>query len=302
MIAALIIAAGKTAEKDGFSPQKEVGAIPAIERIVLLFQRAGLDRVVIVCDDNEDETKKLAAYLNVIFLHHRKDTEMLDSVKTGLAYLQDKCTAAMITHTDVPMFSVDTLYALMAAQGQICIPSYHGSQGHPILLQAAVFQSVLSYTGEGGLAGAIRASDLQRSLIEVEDEGILSHVDNESSYSHLLAGHSLRHSYPDVRIRIRREKSFYSPEAHQLMQVIDETGSVREACRRIGISYGKGRMILALMEQQLGYLVIESQQGGSKGGSSVLTDRGRSFMEKYAAFCLAANQSTQELFSRYFDD
>jgi len=302
MIAALIIAAGKTARRDNFDPQKEIGTIPAIQRVVMVFQRAGIDRIVVVCDESGDRTEKLAANMNVIFLHGRKDAEMLDGVKTGLSYLKDKCTAAMITHTDIPLFSVETVGALMASEGEICMPSYNGSIGHPMLLRAECFPAVLSYCGGGGLAGAVEASGFQRRFVDVEDEGVLTnvHYEKKKNYVHLVAGHDLMQLSPDIRIRIVREKPFYGPGAHQLLQLTEEINSLREACRRMGISYSKGRGIISIMEQQLGYPVIETQQGGPTGGHSVLTKKGRELISGYTGLCAEVRQYMQGLFDKYF--
>lgn len=300
MVTALIIAAGKTGRGDNFDPQKEVGTIPALQRAVMVFQLAGIERIVVVCDEIGDKTEKLASNMNVIFLHNRKDAEMLENVKTGLVYLQDKCTSAMITHTDVPLFTVETVRALMAAEGNIRIPSHNGSMGHPILLSAECFQAVLSYGGGGGLAGAMEASGLQRTLVEVEDEGVLTNVHYENDYEHLVAGHDLMELHPDIRIRIVREKPFYGPGAQQLLQLTEEISSLREACRRMGISYSKGRGIIALMEQQLGYPVIESHQGGKHGGYSIVTQKGKDLISSYTGFCVEAKQRLQELFGKYF--
>ena len=141
---------------------------------------------------------------------------------------------------------------------------------------------------------------MPRLLVEVEDEGILANVVDEQGYAHLLTGHSLQDSHLNVRFRIVREKPFYGPGAHQLLQLTDETGSLREACRRMGLSYGKGRAIIALMEQQLGYPVIESQQGGAAGGHSAVSEKGRDLMRNYAAFCAEAKQYLDGLFQRHF--
>jgi len=302
MIAALIIAAAKTAYSEGLPPQKELGAIPALQRTVMLFQRAGIERVVVVCEEDGEKTEKLASHRNVVFLHHRVDAELLDSVKTGLAYLQDKCTATMITLADLPFFSIDTLRALMSADGPVSVPSYEGKDGQPILIHAESFPAILSYAGEGGLVGAIEASGLRRNFIEVDDEGILIHTKDDEDYAAYIAEHSLRQSYPDFRFRIVREKAFYGPGAHQLMQLTEETNSLREACRRMGISYGKGRAILSLMEQQLGYPVVESRQGGSAGGYSAVTDKGKELMDRYSAYCTEARAYLQDLFYEVFPD
>jgi molybdate transport repressor ModE-like protein len=302
MVSALIIAAGKTARRDNFDPQKEVGTIPAIQRVVMVFQRAGIERIVVVCDESGDRTEKLAANMNVIFLYSRKDAEMLDSIKTGLVYLQNKCTGVMITHTDIPLFSVETVRALMAADGEIRIPSHNGNIGHPMFLRAECFPAILSYCGSGGLAGAVETSDFQRRLVDVEDEGVLTnvHYKKKKAYEHLVAGHNLMQLTPDIRIRLVREKPFYGPGAHQLLQLTEEMKSVREACRRMGISYSKGRGIIAIIEQQLGYPVIKSQQGGKTGGHSTVNQKGRELISSYAGFCAEARQYIQGLFDKYF--
>jgi molybdate transport repressor ModE-like protein len=302
MVAALVIADGKTAFGDSLEPYKEIGAIPAIRRIVMVFQRAGIDRVVVVCNECDDKGgtyKHAPTNMNVVFLHDHADGEMLDYVKTGLIYLQDKREDVMITPSNLPLFSVETVRALMAAKGDVCVPSHKGRAGHPMLLRAKQFDAVLSYTGEGGLSGAIKASGLQCNFVEVNDEGILADV-LQNNYLRLIDGHSLRESQADAKIRIVRERPFYGPGAHLLLQLIDETKSVREACRRMNMSYTKGRGILVLMEQQLGYPVIVSQVGGPIGSYTVVTEKGKELMSKYADFCAEAKECLNKLFQKHF--
>lgn len=297
MVAALIIAAGKTKDRADFEPLKEVGAIPAIHRIIRVFQRAGIERIVVVCNDSD----KPGSHMNAVYLPGKDGGQMLDNVKIGLSYLQDKCTAAMVTHVAVPLFSVETVRALMlASDGPVYVPFYRGRTGHPLFLRADYFGQILSYKGEDGLAGAVRASGLQRRFIEVEDEGVLVHVEDGSSYDHLLVQHSLRKSSPEIKIQIVREKPFYGPGAQLLLQLTAETGSLLEACRRMGISYSKGRKIIAIMEQQLEHPILESRQGGKDGGHSAVTEEGRQLMERYTAFCLEAKQCVHDLFEKYF--
>ena len=300
MIAALIIATGKTTRKDSFELQKEVGTIPTIQRIAKVFQCAGIARVIAICDEDRNQAEQLLARMNVVFLHNHANAEMLDSAKLGLAYLQDKCSAAIIVHVDVPLFSVETVRTLMASTGQICVPSFKGNAGHPILLRAEHFQAVLSYSGDGGLSGAVKASGLERHLVEVDDEGVLINVHYGNDYERLIAGHSLSALQPEIRIRLVKEKPFYGPGAHQLLQLTVETNSLLEACQLMGMSYSKGRGIISLIEQQSGYSVIESQQGGKNGGCSRVTEEGKALMQNYTEFCAAAKQNLRELFGKYF--
>ena len=300
MIAALIIAAGKTAQKAQFEPQKEIGTIPALLRIVKIFQRADVERVVVVGSENGDGLEKLAPRMNVVFLHHADGADMLEYVKAGLAYLKDKCTAALISHVGVPLFTVDTVRALVAADEPVCIPSHRGSAGHPLLLRSAFFDCVLSYNGSGGLSGAVKASGLERAYVEVDDEGVLANTRREKDYARLLSKHSLAQIYPEIRIRLAKEKAFYGPGAHQLLKLTDETSSLSEACRQMGISYSKGRKIIFIMEQQLGQPVIVGRSGGKYGGFSVVTEDGKKLMRCYVAFHEEAKLCVDRLFSKHF--
>ncbi len=295
MTAALIITNGRTDTRRAFAPSKEVGTISAVRRIVRVFQCAGVERIVAVCGE---EVRKETAHMGLVFLGGRPEGEMLDNVKTGLAYLRGKCGAALVTHVNVPLFSAGTVRTLLEAEGDVRVPVCGGVPGHPVLLRAERFPDVLAYVGAGGLAGAVRALSPRR--VEVPDEGILANIAGGESYGRLVEGHDLAHLRFDLQLRLAREQIFYGPGAHQLLQLTGETGSLLEACRQMGISYSKGRKIVASIERQTGRPVLESRQGGPAGGGSALTEEGRRLVERYAALCREANERLEEIFEKYF--
>lgn len=300
MTAALIITAGKTARGDTFAPEKEVGTISAVQRAAMVYQRGGIERIVVVCGEDGGKTEKLAARMNLIFLRCAGDLEMLDCVKAGLAYLEGKCTAVLISPVDVPLFSIATIHRLMAADGGVCVPVCRGRGGHPMLLRAEHFPAVLAYQGEGGLAGAVRAAGLARLEVEVEDEGVLANVQRDTSCARLAAQHDLSEIHPVFTFRLAREQVFYGPGAHQLLQLTEETGSLLDACRHMGLSYSKGRKIIATLEKQLGCPVLETQQGGKNGGRSLVTSAARQLMNRYDRFCGEAGEQLHALFQKHF--
>ena len=187
MTAALIVTAGKTSTGRAFAPSKEVGTIPAIQRIVRVFQRAGIRRIVVVCGD--EQVKKDAGHLGLVFLPGRPEGEMLDNVKLGLAYLQDKCGEALVTHANVPLFSAATVRTLLAAEGDVRIPVCAGASGHPLVLRAERFREILAYGGRGGLAGAVKGLPGRR--VEVDDQGVLANIAAGEDYRSLVADHDL---------------------------------------------------------------------------------------------------------------
>ena len=301
MTAALIIAAGKTDRKDRFSPEKQIGRITAIERVVLLFKLAGIQRIVVVGDE-EELPQKLVSSMNLVFLTAAANGEMLDSIRRGLQYLQNKCTDVIVSYVDVPIFSLQTVQALLNASENVCIPSYHGRCGHPILLRNVCFDDIISYHGTDGLKGAIEAAGIKRQIIEVDDEGILTEPQSGVSYETLAAEHEISKMRASFQIRISKEKGFYGPGAHHLLQLTEELGSLSNACHHMGMSYTKGRKIISTMEEQMGTPVLETQQGGKMGGGSRLTEVAKQMMVRYSAFQEEADAALQEIFKKHFSE
>ena len=300
MTVALIIATGKTT-RSTFEPLKEVGSITAIQRIALVFHRAGIERIVIVYDSKQHKPEQLVSHMQVEYLAGSDDSEMLTNVKIGLDYLQDKCTAALITTVNVPLFSVETIRTLIDTNAAVCSPRLNGKGGHPLRLSADCFPFILSYEGPNGLAGAIRFANLEKQFIDVDDEGILVNIQAEDDFMKSLANNPTNEITSHIQIRLVKEKPFYGPGPHQLLQLTRETNSLSDACRKMGISYSKGRKLISTLEQQLGYAVVDSYQGGRTGGSSFITIKGEQLMQRYNDFCAEAQQSLNDLYDKYFD-
>lgn len=302
MTAALIIAAGQGRDRRQIEPDREVGALSAVKRCVLTFQAAGVARVVVVCGDREDgRTEKLVAHMNVTFLFSSDAGEMLDSVKLGLSFLQGKCGDVLIAHTDVPLFQVETVRALLEAGGGLCVPVCGGRGGHPIRLAAGYIPEILAYGGSGGLAGALRAAGLARTEVPVEDPGILTHIQDRDGCEALLSAQREPRLRPAFRFQLMRDQPFYGPGAHQLLQLTEETGALLDACHHMGISYSKGRKIIANLERQMGCPMLERTRGGKDGGASTVTPEGRALIRRYSAFCEEAETILTELFRQYFE-
>ncbi|OFY21038.1 MAG: hypothetical protein A2W98_01390 [Bacteroidetes bacterium GWF2_33_38] len=76
----------------------------------------------------------------------------------------------------------------------------------------------------------------------------------------------------------------------ELLKAIDETGSLKEAMEKLNLTYRKTWNNLQKMEELLGVPLIQTNRGGTDGGSSCLTPEGKKiitifhkFHEKYDA-------------------
>ncbi|MBS6195399.1 MAG: NTP transferase domain-containing protein [Clostridiales bacterium] len=301
MTTALIVASGKTNSKTKFEPTKVVGTITAAERIFILLRQAGIQRIVVVSDE-EDKLQKnhSSSSADITFLPSPADGEMLDSIKAGLAYLDGKCTQVLIVYVDVPMFSVETIHSLIEAEGGVCIPSYRGQWGHPILLRAEHFHEILAYHGQHGLRGAIEQAGIGKQIVEVDDPGVRADIQRGKSYEKLLPMHDAARLRVSCQIGIGKERIFYNDEVHRLLRLVEELGSLSKACAYTGISLNKGRTIISTIEQQMGHPVLETQQGGKNGGYSHLTEEMKVLMSRYDGFSREADGFLQQLFEKYF--
>ncbi len=67
----------------------------------------------------------------------------------------------------------------------------------------------------------------------------------------------------------------------EMLEAIDQTGSISEAARSLGMSYYFVWSYLKRMEELLGERIIETHRGGKEGGGARLTEVGRRLLESY---------------------
>ncbi|MGD9560177.1 MAG: NTP transferase domain-containing protein [Oscillospiraceae bacterium] len=300
MTAALIIAAGKTQHREKFDPMRPVGGLSAVQRLVRVYQQAGICRIVLVAQDLEAVEKHVARMGVVCLQNGCADAEMLDSVKIGLAYLQGKCERVQVTPVSVPLYTVETVKRLAALHEPLVIPLHEHASGHPVQLGAELFGNIIDYEGPGGLAGAIQALGMQRLFVEVPDAGVLLNIEQNGDYEELLARHSLNRLLPVVRLNISREDYAYGPGTQQLLRLVNDTQSLRLACQQMGISYGKGWKMVNNIEAMFDGGVLVRQPGGKHGGGTTVTEKGQRIIARYDAWVKASREKVEELFNETF--
>ena len=277
-------------------PLLQVGAIPIVRRIVITYQQVGVFPIVVVVGGDDEELKRELSAMGVIFLKHEQDRppELMDSVRTGLRYLQGKCSRVVFTPVNVPMFTPDTLRTLLGTAGEIVVPSWQGRGGHPIVLSDEMIPRILNYAGENGLRGAL--DSLPRTWVDVDDKGILFSVHDEEELNRQVSAHNSSILHPVLHMQLEKEEPFFSARLKLLLYLIDDTNNMRTACTRSGVSHSKAWDMINRLERCLGYSVVERQRGGKSGGSTRLTPQGADFLEAYQDFEQAVHQFTQNEF------
>jgi molybdate transport system regulatory protein len=74
-------------------------------------------------------------------------------------------------------------------------------------------------------------------------------------------------------------KSFLGPGPVELLQYIDETGSINKAAMKMKMSYKKALGLIHALNEQADSPVVLVQSGGDNGGGSVITDAAKEMIK-----------------------
>ena len=68
-------------------------------------------------------------------------------------------------------------------------------------------------------------------------------------------------------LRLVKEDKLFGPGAAQLLEGVDELGSLRRSAARMEMSYNKAWSVIHGCEEQLGFALLERRIGGGVGGA-----------------------------------
>jgi len=106
--------------------------------------------------------------------------------------------------------------------------------------------------------------------------------------------------HPLVRVCLTANKVFFGPGTAQLLENIEKTGSIQEACVQMEMSYSKGSRLIKKAERQLGFPVTERRAGGLGGGGTMLTREGKRLLKQYKSLVEEVQKSANNLYQDYF--
>ena len=86
----------------------------------------------------------------------------------------------------------------------------------------------------------------------------------------------------------------------QLLELIDELGSIKQAVTRLGMSYRSAWGYLQELERAAGFRLLARRSGGGPGSGTRLTKKGREFLAQYRRFRLGIDGVVSRQFARSF--
>jgi len=85
----------------------------------------------------------------------------------------------------------------------------------------------------------------------------------------------------------------------RLLEAIETKGSLSAASKYLHISYRKAWGDLKKAEKYLGTALLEKQRGGSLGGRSALTDKGKKWVRAYTKFRSEIENAVEKAYQKH---
>lgn len=89
---------------------------------------------------------------------------------------------------------------------------------------------------------------------------------------------------------------------YELLLKVKSGGSLSEAAKNMKMSYNKAHNLIKALESRVGFKVLDTKVGGSRGGGSSLTDRGEDLLSRYRKTMDKLNEDMEEAYELYFSD
>jgi len=87
----------------------------------------------------------------------------------------------------------------------------------------------------------------------------------------------------------------------ELIDYIDQLGSLKAAADKLGISYRKAWGMIREAEEKLGFCLTDKHRGGQHGGNSVLTAEGKILIEAYKELLQEFDEAIHQITKKFFN-
>jgi molybdenum cofactor cytidylyltransferase len=217
--AAIVLAGGFSKRMGRFKPLLPLGDHRPIERVVRMFQDAGVDETLVVVGHRGDEIRRALDPLNAVCVENPDYAEgMFTSVRAGVRALPEHSRAFFIHPADIPMVRWQTVRRLAEAgkgsSAVVLYPTFDGRRGHPTLIRSRLGQQILNWPGTGGLRSFLQGHEAESLEVPVVDEAVLLDLDTPDDYESMLTRLSGRGLPTEAECRVLMEELPGAVAAH----------------------------------------------------------------------------------------
>jgi molybdenum cofactor cytidylyltransferase len=156
-VAAVLLAAGRSRRMGAFKPLLPFGRRSVVEACVANLSEAGAREVVVVVGHRGEEVRAaLARESRVRFaVNDEEGSEMGVSIARGVEAVSYEAGAVLVALVDQPAVPPRTIRSLIDTHARtgarLIVPVWRGRGGHPVLIDLALREELLSLAPERGL-------------------------------------------------------------------------------------------------------------------------------------------------------
>ncbi|MEE2971254.1 MAG: molybdopterin-binding/glycosyltransferase family 2 protein [Pseudomonadota bacterium] len=188
--AALILAAGQSRRMGRINKLlAEIDGVVMVARTADAVLAANVDPVIVVLGHESDDVHAALVERAVEFTDNPDyATGLASSLKAGIAALPDDIDGVVVCLGDMPRVTPNHLDALIAAfnpaEGRgICVPTFNGKRGNPVLWDRCYFEDMEDVAGDVGARHLIGAHEDAVFEVEMPDGGVLLDLDTPEAFA-----------------------------------------------------------------------------------------------------------------------
>ena len=188
MIAAILLAAGRSRRMGAFKPLLPFGAQTVIETCINNLLAAQVEEVVVVLGHRAEEVRARLSHLPIRFALNREvESEMSASIARGVEALSARGEGAvLIALADQPAVTTLEIERVMQAHrrtgARLVVPEWQGRGGHPVLIDLEFRAALLDLDSRRGLRALFDAHAGEVSRVPVAFRYVARDMDTWEDY------------------------------------------------------------------------------------------------------------------------
>ena len=187
---AILLAAGQARRMGAFKPLLPFGGSSVVAHCLSNLEAAGVARTVVVIGHRAEEMRVHLQDRPVLLAYNSETGSALGvSIARGIECLPADTRAILICLVDQPAVPPEAIRVLCEAwaegRGRLLIPTYQGRGGHPVVIDAAFKDELLTLDESGGLRGFLAAQQSEVRRVPVNSPYVCRDMDTWADYEAL---------------------------------------------------------------------------------------------------------------------
>jgi molybdenum cofactor cytidylyltransferase len=188
-IAAVVLAAGMSTRMGTNKLLLEITGEPLVRRVVRAAEESRARPIVVVTGRDGSAISAALAGVAAKIVHNARYRDGLStSLGTGIGEISES-DGAIVLLGDMPGITaslIDRMIAAFVPGRSICVATYRGKRGHPVLFDRRFYPALQSISGDIGARHVVAANEETVSEVDADDEAPLIDVDTPEDLARFL--------------------------------------------------------------------------------------------------------------------